>query len=403
VINPYRRHVRACEFRPLKSKHWKCDCPIWADGSPLKNPRNLRTTDWNVALMQIAELASGGAIVAARPLKQITLADASAAFFADPDAKHRSKERVRKQKTLHKQFLAFAARRRATYVDQVDPDLVADFRTWFSNDREDTRRGREGRIIRDSHLAANKKTENLRQFFKFALNRDWIAKDPTSKITLRPVPTAKKKGFEPREQFQILEQAAKDIVRAAQPDRKANALRTQALVLFLRYSGLRISDAVGCPVAAIQNGRVFLTCGKNKSAVSVQLPQVVTDALAKIPRESEEYFFWRGTKLLTSRVGDYQAYLSGLFKRAGIVGGHAHRFRHTFAISLLEQPGKTLQDVADALGDTLAVVQKHYSGHSEAKQKRIDEAVRDTWRNDPVLAMLDAPRDTRRHSGKGVN
>jgi integrase len=105
---------------------------------------------------------------------------------------------------------------------------------------------------------------------------------------------------------------------------------------------------------------------------------------------------------LRHRVKDYQGHFAAMFKRAG-VKGHAHLFRHTFAVSLLEQPGKTLQDVADALGDTLAVVQKHYSGHSDAKQRRIDEAVRDTWRNDPVLAMLDGNDDGRRRSAKGVN
>jgi site-specific recombinase XerD len=220
-------------------------------------------------------------------------------------------------------------------------------------------------------------------------------------VTLKPVRIVKKQGFEPAVMQKILEQAAKDVTQATKAE-KANCLRVQALVLFLRYSGLRISDAVGCPIAAVKNGRVKLICRKNQTRVDVELPACVTEALGKIPTESEKYFFWRGTHGLRSRVGDYEGHLARLFKRAG-VKGHAHLFRHTFAISLLEQPGKTLQDVADALGDTLAVAQRHYSGHSEAKQRRIDAAVREAWTNDPVLAWLDDAKSTRPKSRKEVN
>lgn len=46
---------------------------------------------------------------------------------------------------------------------------------------------------------------------------------------------------------------------------------------------------------------------------------------------------------------------------------------------------KTLQDVADALGDTLTVVQRHYAGRSEERTARTNEAIRSTWANDPTL------------------
>jgi hypothetical protein len=74
------------------------------------------------------------------------------------------------------------------------------------------------------------------------------------------------------------------------------------------------------------------------------------------------------------------------------VGGffvHLVRFRVTFAVAMLEAR-HSLQEVADALGDTLAVVQRHYNPGSDKRQQRLDKAVRDIWRDDPILKALDA-------------
>jgi hypothetical protein len=53
------------------------------------------------------------------------------------------------------------------------------------------------------------------------------------------------------------------------------------------------------------------------------------------------------------------------------------------------ETGKTLQEVADALGDTVRVAEKHYNFWSKTRQERLDDAISDTWKNDPVLKLLD--------------
>jgi hypothetical protein len=55
---------------------------------------------------------------------------------------------------------------------------------------------------------------------------------------------------------------------------------------------------------------------------------------------------------------------------------------------MLEE-GKSLQAVADLLGNTLAVTQKHYSPWNKRRQEQADADVRATWANDPLLKMLD--------------
>jgi hypothetical protein len=58
---------------------------------------------------------------------------------------------------------------------------------------------------------------------------------------------------------------------------------------------------------------------------------------------------------------------SGLY----IKGNLSHRFRDT-AVDFWLGAGWTLEEVADALGDTVAIVEKHYK---EAASKRLEEGI----------------------------
>jgi hypothetical protein len=61
-----------------------------------------------------------------------------------------------------------------------------------------------------------------------------------------------------------------------------------------------------------------------------------------------KYFFWSGNGLAKSTVADWHRSLGKAFKLAGIKG-HAHRFRDTFSVNLL-QAGVPLETVSVLLG-----------------------------------------------------
>lgn len=73
---------------------------------------------------------------------------------------------------------------------------------------------------------------------------------------------------------------------------------------------------------------------------------------------------------------------------AGIQGGHAHRFRDTFAVEFLLQ-GVDLRDVSILLGhSSTKVTEKHYAPWVKARQERLEAAVRSTWSVDYTGASI---------------
>ncbi len=91
-----------------------------------------------------------------------------------------------------------------------------------------------------------------------------------------------------------------------------NGRRIRGLVLLLRYSGMRIGDAVNFNGERLVGNRVFLYTQKTGVAVNTVLPEFVVFALAKTPRATNKFFFWSGRGELESIVRSWQTYLMGM-------------------------------------------------------------------------------------------
>ena len=101
--------------------------------------------------------------------------------------------------------------------------------------------------------------------------------------------------------------------------------------------------------------------------------KLVLDALP-LPRNAAQdcsYYFWNGQTSRRAVVGIAERTLSAVFKKSGVKGAHAHRYRHTLATRLLEQ-GATFEQVADILGNSPEVVRTHYGKWSKGRQANID-------------------------------
>ena len=78
--------------------------------------------------------------------------------------------------------------------------------------------------------------------------------------------------------------------------------------------------------------------------VYVPLPPAAVDALAKLNGDGE-YFFTSGKGKPQTARANWSRYLDTVFELANVVkDAHSHRFRDTFAVSLLEN-GVSIENV----------------------------------------------------------
>jgi integrase/recombinase XerD len=231
-----------------------------------------------------------------------------------------------------------------------------------------------------------KQLERLKAFFRAAHIRRWIAENPGvamrgPKINLRPT-----LPFSREEMTSILA----GIDRYPDKCRKTggpNALRLRAFVLVMRYSGLRIGDVTSLQPERLNENKLFLFTQKTGVPVYVVHPEFVAEALRIAPRLSERYFFWTGKSTLHAAIGIWQRTLTNLFELAGVIGGHAHRFRDKFATELL-LIGVPLEQVSVLLGhSSIRITETHYRPWVRDRQRQLEMSLEKAWSQDPIVML----------------
>jgi integrase len=163
------------------------------------------------------------------------------------------------------------------------------------------------------------------------------------------------------------------------------------MVLLLRNTALRISDVSTFPKDAVSwdadrdTWRARLRTLKSGEPVYLPIPAELKLALdaVPLPRNADQdcaYYFWNGHTSRRAVVGIAERTLSAVFKKSGVKDAHAHRYRHTLATRLLEQ-GATFEEVADILGNSPAVVRKHYGKWAKGRQDNIDRLMFEHFRS----------------------
>jgi integrase/recombinase XerD len=213
------------------------------------------------------------------------------------------------------------------------------------------------------------KLGNLRAFLGFCKKSKWIPENYAEDLKPAKVVDSKIEPLELAEFNKILKACDK---------LQRNRAQLKAVVLLLRYTGLRIRDVVCLRRDAIHQNRLYLRTAKTGTDVYCPLPPTVLSALAAVPKKTEHYF-WSGKSKPKSAVGDYQRALSQLFEKAGVPRAYPHLFRHTFATDLL-QKGVTLQTVAVLLGhSSTKITEKRYSHWIKPRQDNLEAEVKKSW------------------------
>jgi integrase/recombinase XerD len=187
--------------------------------------------------------------------------------------------------------------------------------------------------------------------------------------------------------IKIIESVEKLLDEVTRARSRKNLRRFHALVYFLRDSGLRIGDAVGCSVGLMADKKLRLYTQKTGQHVHVVLPDFVARVLATVPRCSDRFWFWSGNGQLETATKDWQGRLLELGKKVKISRIHAHRFRDTFAVNLLKD-GTPLDRVSILLGhSSTRITEKHYALWLRVRQEQAEADVRRSWQIDTLYKL----------------
>jgi integrase/recombinase XerD len=172
---------------------------------------------------------------------------------------------------------------------------------------------------------------------------------------------------------------------------KLNAHRLKSLVLLMRYTGMRVSDAVTLTTDRLDGKRLFLYTQKTGVPVYTVLPDSVLQALEATPRVADTRYFWSGQGKRETAVCHWQMKLKKVFDLAGVSKGEgnaiSHRFRDTFAVELL-LAGVPIERVSILLGhQSVRVTEKHYNPWVRSRQEQLEADVASAWKLDPVLSQ----------------
>jgi integrase len=220
----------------------------------------------------------------------------------------------------------------------------------------------------------NKDVELLRQFFDFCRDREWTSKNPANSLERAPVHDNEVVPYTRNEIVKII--AACDEIGRTSYERR----RSRAMVLLMRYAGLRISDVVTLERGHIRGAYLVKRTVKNHKLIQVELPISVLEALDLLPHPKaatmdNRRFFYSDTTGLRSLVKGAWRTMDAVFKRSGVVGAHPHRFRHTLASDLLGKGGD-IDKVASILGDTAATIRRYYAKWTPEYQSGQDALIR---------------------------
>src|SRR5205809_1599934 len=343
----YRRHSSDCPHK-AKGRRWtRCGCAIWVQGSLGGEyvRQSLNLTVWGAAQDRIRGWEASGQVGVVRQ-DVPTIREAVEKHLEDADGRNLKPESVKKiRDIIERRFLGYCSREGFRVLKQLDVDAVRGFRN---------------ELVKDySANSARKRLEYVRAFFRFCQDSGWITANPMMMVKPPKPDTSPTLPFDQAQIDAMLTVA--DQFSAKGKFKDGNRTRVRAMILLLRYSGLRISDAAVLERVRLSGDTLFLYTQKTGTPVWVPLPPPVVEALKRSPSDHAKYFFWNGRCLPTSAVKIWERTFQRVFELADVPRHKAfiHNFRHSFATDLLTR-GIPIQDVAALLGNSVKVVEKHY-------------------------------------------
>jgi integrase len=367
VVAVYVRHAPSCASIHRGEFYRGCSCPKWLRYSlnSKRHRQSAQTRQWSVAEEKAVELqeqlAKGGAILVRVEPDRATIEQHVETFLEAKRSEGVSPRRVDKLDHQLSIFERWTAARGRFYPHQVTATDVIEFRSsWDKSEWQTTTK--------------MKAQQNLRTFLRFCCREnlnDLLA-------ALKTIRLAK----EDRERLQPKPFTEKEITRLFAQIPRTFTEQTQAtlLVKFMISTGTAIRDTVQLKRDSLQDGWLRFRRQKTGRPVVQRLDAALCDELHELAR-GDGYVFWDGKGLVASAVTYWQDMLRELMQNAGlwIEGNTSHRFRDS-AVDYWLGAGWSMTEVAAALGDTVAVTERHYADlASKRMESRLAKLPKRSW------------------------
>ncbi len=223
--------------------------------------KSLGIRNWESAQKIVREWEAGNQV------EVVSVREAFERYIADCEARHLRSETLRKYRLLEREVIEDFGTRP---LEAIGVDELSKFREKWTL----------------SAVTSRKKIERLRAFFKFCIERGWIEKNPALLLKHPKTVSAPSIPFTEEELEKIMAAIAE--FPDSPPGRRK---QLRAFVLLLRYSDLRIQDAIRLTMDKISDGKLMLYTQKTGQAVWLPLPDFVVRELGGLGERP----FWNGS------------------------------------------------------------------------------------------------------------
>lgn len=397
MLKAFRRHNATCKYKDQGRSWTRCSCWYEIDGSAaelarvgMKRHQSLNTNDSKEADQIILDLNTTGKRGASKGML-VTVEDAIKTFIETycADLAQGSEQSY---KWILDRLLLYTQAEGIRYVSQIDINVLEAFRkSWTC-----------------AQSTAKLYTILLKVFFKYALEHKWSSENAAESLKKASLKQKRRtngdddededeEGDEATSPYTIeqmtliLATIRAFILAAMKPKARVRLIRLYGLVLVMRYSGLRISDATRLRSNRIVGDQLILKkTKKSKTPVSVTLPPIVLDALDSCPRMSPDRWFSFAGASRRQREDHYRPDFDRVLAAAKIAKERYtfHRLRDTFAVEEL-RAGTRLEDLKEMLGHkNIQITMKHYLKWVVERQQDLNARRREQLKKDPLLHEL---------------
>jgi integrase len=395
----YRRHRRDCkaghaeELRTSeydeRKKGWKrCECPIFVSGTLQGTFKRKNTSQWGwdgAHAVSISYEEAGNwsrpdhtdqphpTTVPATPDQNHTTIEHSVNVFMAEFAEHAAYATQKKYRLMLKKLKSFSDEKGYVLIDQWGPSDVREFRSSW----------------KVSARTAPRRMSQLRSFFEYCHSNEWIDRNPA-----RMVKNPKTRDSADGRNEQKLPFTDDDIKRMYEACPKYGLTHRhkwtgEDLADFISisiYTGLRISDVALFRADRMQStGEILVRTTKAGTHVYTWVPEWLQERIRDRAEKHGEFIFGKHRPTTLDIITEtWRRRLNSLWDLCGEWKENPtpHRFRHTFARILLQR-GVTVDDVAQLLGNTPAMVRKHYAAWIPERQARLTSILQDAFKDKP--------------------